>query len=161
MLSFHLFLCLPCLLPFHCALQDGFARPGERETCPYHFSLRLFTMVRMSSCGPSTCWILLPLLTAETPAQSNITVHRNFRVFLLLLSSFVCQIIVFVLKLSCVFGKNSDVTAPRLATPMFDESMICLTSFVLAGAVEAERFAGPSVGDGHWQLPPAAREPGR
>ena len=35
-----------------------FARPDERETWPYHFSLRLFTMVRRSSCGPIACWIL-------------------------------------------------------------------------------------------------------
>ena len=34
------------------------ARPDERETCPYHFSLRLFTMVKRSSCGPIACWIL-------------------------------------------------------------------------------------------------------
>ena len=34
------------------------ARPGERETCPYHFNLRLFTMVRRSLCDPIACWIL-------------------------------------------------------------------------------------------------------
>ena len=34
------------------------ARPGERETCPYHCSVRLFTMVRRSSCGPIACWVL-------------------------------------------------------------------------------------------------------
>ena len=34
------------------------ARPDERETWPYHCSLRLFTMVRGSSCGPTACWIL-------------------------------------------------------------------------------------------------------
>ena len=43
--------------PFHCALQDGLARPDERETWPYHWSLRLFTIVRRSSCGPIPCWI--------------------------------------------------------------------------------------------------------
>ena len=42
---------------FHCTLQDGLARPNERETWPYHCSLRLFTIVR-SSCGPIACWIL-------------------------------------------------------------------------------------------------------
>ena len=34
------------------------ARPDERETWPYHCSLRLFTIVRRSSCGPIACWIL-------------------------------------------------------------------------------------------------------
>ena len=59
MLSFHLFLCLPCLLhPFTVPYKMVVARPVERETWPYHCSLRLFTMVRRSSCGPSACWIL-------------------------------------------------------------------------------------------------------
>ena len=58
MLSSHLFLCPPCLLPpFTVACKIVFGRPDERETCPYYFSLRLFTMVRMSSCGPIACWI--------------------------------------------------------------------------------------------------------
>ena len=34
------------------------ARPDERKTCPYHCSLRLFTIVRRSSCAPIACWIL-------------------------------------------------------------------------------------------------------
>ena len=34
------------------------ARPDEWETCPYHFSLHLFTMVRRSLCGLIACWIL-------------------------------------------------------------------------------------------------------
>ena len=53
MLSSHLFLCLPCLLPpftVHCKMV--LARPDEWETCPYHFSLCLFTMVRRS-CRPA------------------------------------------------------------------------------------------------------------
>ena len=33
-------------------------RPDEKETCPYHCCLHLFTMVRGSTCGPITCWIL-------------------------------------------------------------------------------------------------------
>ena len=41
--------------PFHCALQDVLARPDERETCPYHFNLRLFTVVRKSSCDTIAC----------------------------------------------------------------------------------------------------------
>ena len=63
MLSSHLFFCLPCLLPpFTVPCKMVLARPDERETCPYHFSLRLFTIVRRSSCGPIACWIL-----ARTP----------------------------------------------------------------------------------------------
>ena len=59
MLSSHLFLCLPCLLhPFIVPCKMLLARPDERETCLYKFSLRLFTIVRRSSCGPIACWIL-------------------------------------------------------------------------------------------------------
>ena len=56
MLSSHLFFCLPCRLPpFNVPCKMVLARPDERETCPYHRSLRLFTMVRRSSCVPLAC----------------------------------------------------------------------------------------------------------
>ena len=59
MLSSHLFLCLPCLLPpFTVPCKMGLDWSDERETWPYHCSLRLFTMVKRSSCGPVACWIL-------------------------------------------------------------------------------------------------------
>ena len=58
MLSSHLFLCLPCLLPpFTVPGKMVLARPDEWETYPYHCSLHLFTMVRRSLCGPIACWI--------------------------------------------------------------------------------------------------------
>ena len=59
MLSSHLFFCPPCLLPaFTVPCKMVLARPDERETCPYHCSFRLFTIVRRSSYGPIACWIL-------------------------------------------------------------------------------------------------------
>ena len=59
LMSSHLFLCLPCLLhPFIVPRKVVLARPHKRETCPYHFSLCLFPMVRRSLCGPVACWIL-------------------------------------------------------------------------------------------------------
>ena len=49
MLSSHLFLCPPCLLPpFTVPCKMVLARPAERETRPYHCSLRLFTIVKRS-----------------------------------------------------------------------------------------------------------------
>ena len=52
-LSSHLFVCLPCLLPsFTAPCKMIWARHEERETCPYHFSLRLFTMGRRCSYCP-------------------------------------------------------------------------------------------------------------
>ena len=51
MLSSHLFLCLPCLLPpFTLPCKTVLARPDECQTCPYHCSLCL-TMVKRSFCG--------------------------------------------------------------------------------------------------------------
>ena len=59
MLPFNLFLCLPCLLPpFTVPCKMVLARPDEWETWPHHCSLRLFTIVRRSSCGPIACLIL-------------------------------------------------------------------------------------------------------
>ena len=48
MLSSHLFLCPPCLLPpLTVPCKMVLARPDERGKCPYHCSLRLFTMSRL------------------------------------------------------------------------------------------------------------------
>ena len=44
--------------PFTVPCKIVLVRPDEQDTCPYHCSLRLFTMVRRSSCGPIACWIL-------------------------------------------------------------------------------------------------------
>ena len=49
-LSSRFFFCPSCLLPpFTVPCRMALARRDERETCPYHFSLHLFTMVRRSS----------------------------------------------------------------------------------------------------------------
>ena len=67
MLSFHLFFCQPCLLPpFTVPCNMALARPDERKICPYYCSLRLFTVVRWSSCGPIACWILARTSSLET-----------------------------------------------------------------------------------------------
>ena len=75
MLSSHLFLCLPCLLPaFTVPCKMVLAWPDERETWPYHCSLRLFTMVRRSSCGPIACWILIHKHTGRWMWQGSASV---------------------------------------------------------------------------------------
>ena len=49
MSSSHLFLCLPRLLPpFTVPCKMVLTRPDERETWPYHCSLRFFTVIRRS-----------------------------------------------------------------------------------------------------------------
>ena len=47
----------PLFSVLHCSLGHSGLQAWEMETCPYHFRLRLFTMVR-SSCAPIACWIL-------------------------------------------------------------------------------------------------------
>ena len=44
--------------PFTVPCKMVLARPDERKACPYHCSLRLFTMVRRPSCRPIACWTL-------------------------------------------------------------------------------------------------------
>ena len=51
MLSSHCFLCLPLRLPPWMVPMIVLASPDDCVTCPYHFSLRLFTEVRRSSYG--------------------------------------------------------------------------------------------------------------
>ena len=59
MLSSHLFLCLPFFFPsFTVSCKIALARPDESEVWSYYCSLRLFTMVRRSSCSPIACWVL-------------------------------------------------------------------------------------------------------
>ena len=58
-LSPHLIFGLRWLLPpFTIPCKMVLARPDERETRPYNCSLRLFTMVRRSSCCLIAYWIL-------------------------------------------------------------------------------------------------------
>ena len=60
MLSSHHFLCLPLHLPaWTVPCRIVLASPDDRVTCPYHFSLRLFTEVRRSSYGPVAFPILV------------------------------------------------------------------------------------------------------
>ena len=59
MLSSHLFLCLPCLLPpVTVPCKMVLARPDERETWPYRCSLRLFTIVWWARPDGSALFIL-------------------------------------------------------------------------------------------------------
>ena len=66
MLSPRLFFCLPLLLP-PCTVPCRIvvASPADLVTCPYHFNLRLFTVVKMSSWGPMACRILFRTCSFE------------------------------------------------------------------------------------------------
>ena len=80
LLSSHLFLCPPCLLPpFTVPCKMVLARPDERETLPYHCSLRLFTIVRRSSCGPIACWILANAVSCLGPQNKICHLAHRYR----------------------------------------------------------------------------------
>ena len=88
----HLFFCLPgLLLPFTVPCKMVLARPDEREIYPHHCSLRLFTMVRRSSCGPIACWILAQTSSLVTwslyEMRSILLKHLIFMARILLWSS--------------------------------------------------------------------------
>ena len=80
MLSSNLFLCLPCLLPpFTVPCKMALARRDERETCPYHYGLRLFTMVRRSSCGPVHKHVRMQIHTSPRRWHTDTHKHRHTR----------------------------------------------------------------------------------
>ena len=61
------FFYLPWFLPsFTVPCNVVLATPDEREKCPHHCNLRLFTMVRRSSCGPIACCILARMSSLVT-----------------------------------------------------------------------------------------------
>ena len=91
-LSSHINPCLPCLLPpFTVPCEMVLAIPDEQETCPYHFNLQLFTMVRRSSCGPIACLILAQTSSSVTwslyEMRSVLRYHLISMAYILLWSS--------------------------------------------------------------------------
>ena len=63
--------------PFHCTSQGGFGQTWWKGDMTYHYCLRLFTMVRRSSCGPIACWILAR--TSSLVTWSLYEMHSIFR----------------------------------------------------------------------------------
>ena len=49
----------------YCALQDCLDQPIDLVTCPYYFSVRLFTVVKRSPCGPMACRVLFRTSSLE------------------------------------------------------------------------------------------------
>ena len=75
MLSFHHFLCLTLRLrPWTVPCRIVLASPDDRVTCPYHFSLRLFTEVKRSSYGPRALPILAFTSSLVMLVLSNINI---------------------------------------------------------------------------------------
>ena len=78
MLSSHRFLCLPLRLPpWTVPCRIVLASPADRVTCPNHFSLRLFTVVKRSSYGPMAFTILA--FTSSLVMWSLYKIPRSLR----------------------------------------------------------------------------------
>ena len=83
MLSSHLFVCLPPLLPdlkVPCK-KNFFVRPDDRDTWPYLFSLRFLPIGRCTFYSPMACRILL--LTSSLVSWSLYDMRKIFRKYLL------------------------------------------------------------------------------
>ena len=78
MLFSHLSFCPPCLRPpFTVPCKMVLARHDERETCPYHFALRLFFRWSRGLCGPIACWILVRTYSYCTSKHGESTVRTS------------------------------------------------------------------------------------
>ena len=120
MLSSHLFLCPPCLLPpFTVPCKMVLTRPDERETWPYHCSLRLFTIVR-SPCGPIACWILAR--TSSLVAWSLYEMCSSLRQHLIYMA---CILLCILKAQHCYFCIQG---ARRCVTSGFMGARRCVTS---------------------------------
>ena len=77
----------------------AFVRRDKRETCPYHFSLHLFMMVRRSSCGLIACWTFA--LTSSLATWSLYEMHSNLQLHLI--------------SMACILLWRMDVTRERIS----------------------------------------------
>ena len=77
-LSSHRFLCLPFRLPpWTVPCRIVLASPDDRVTCPYHFSLCLFTEVRWSSYGRMTFPIPVCRYVPSTSQSESQSDHKS------------------------------------------------------------------------------------
>ena len=72
MLCSHRFFCLPLRLPpWTVPCWTVLASPDDRVTCPYHFSLRLFTLIRKSRLVGSTASTVLKVTKTRHSKSKN------------------------------------------------------------------------------------------
>ena len=80
---------LSALSSFDSACRMVLARPDEREAYLYHFSLRVFTIVKRSSRSSIACWILAR--TSSLVTWSLDEIHRILRKHLISMSCILCS----------------------------------------------------------------------
>ena len=113
MLSSHRFLCLPLRLPpstVPCKIV--LASPDDRVTCPYHFSLRLFTEVRRSSYSPMAFPILA--FTSSFVMRSLYEIPRNLQKHLISSACILLSMSAVMVHISHAY-KNMDMARERVS----------------------------------------------
>ena len=120
MLSSHLFFCLPLLLP-PCAVpcRIVLANPVDLVTCPYHFSLRRFTVVKRSS------WGRVLLRTSSLEMWYLWVMQRNFLRHLISMACILLSVSAVIVQDSQAY-RNMDMTRERISL-IFELSAIFLS----------------------------------
>ena len=129
MLSSHRFLCLPFRLP-PCTdpCRIVLASPDDRVTCPYHFSLCLFTAVRRSSYGPMAFPILA--FTSSLVMWSLYEIPRNLRTHLISNACILLSMLAVMVHDSHTY-KNMDMARERISLIV----MVMLLSFQMTSSL--------------------------
>ena len=113
MLSSHRFLCLPLRLPpWTVPCRIVLASPDDRVTCPYHFSLRLFTVVKRSSYGPMAFPILA--FTSSLVMWSLYEIPRSLRKHLISNACILLSMSAVMVHVSHAY-KNMDMARERIS----------------------------------------------
>ena len=113
MLSSHLFRCLPLRLPpWTVSCRIVLASPDDRVTCPYHFSLRLFTVVKRSSYGPMAFPILA--FTSSLVMWSLYEIPRSLRKHLISNACILLSMSAVMVHVSHAY-KNMDMARERIS----------------------------------------------
>ena len=106
-LSSHLFFCLPRLLfSFTVPCKMVLARPGEREACPYHFSLRWSGGLRVVRLG----WYVLPIARSHLRMNHTLNTLTYQSVTQVIRAQGICQLTVLDTALSAVKTSWSNQT---------------------------------------------------
>ena len=124
MLSSHLFFCLPRLLP-SCTVSSRIvlASPVDLVTCSYHFSLRRFTVVKMSSWSPMACRVLFHSSSFEM--WSLYMMPRSFLRHLISMACILLSVSAVSVQDSQAY-RNMDMTRERISL-IFEPSAIFLS----------------------------------
>ena len=138
MLSSHLFLCLPRLLPpWTVPCMTVLASPVDLVMWPYHLSFRCLTVVRRSSCGPMACRVLFR--TSSLVTCSLFVMPRSFLRHLISMACILFSVSAVNVQDSQAY-RNMDMTRERISL-IFELSfqmVLSLASTAVAWAILAK-----------------------